>query len=198
MRIQKKLLSPLPNMETILSNVLRHKYRSLIDGKDTYEQIRVVPKHVNRTIFNTPNGTMVSLVLQQEDCNGGATYQALMNYIFGSYIGVTLDVYLDDIIVYSDTVEDYVKDLRTVFDILRKEQLYLTSPDKLQFFAHRFKILGHVIDGRVLVMDLHKVDSILKWKTPTSKELLATFLGGVGFLAPDCPSIRIPTAVLSH
>ena len=55
-----KLASPLPDIEQILREVSRHKYRSLIDGKDAYEQIRVVPEHVSRMIFTTPDGTMVS------------------------------------------------------------------------------------------------------------------------------------------
>src|ERR1700749_2597431 len=105
----RKLTSPLPNMETILFNVLKHKYRSLIDGKDAYEQIRIVPEDVKHTLFNTPDGTMESLVLQQGDCNGGATYQALMNHIFSAYIGVFMDVYLDDILIYSVSVEDPIK-----------------------------------------------------------------------------------------
>ncbi|GAF88391.1 unnamed protein product, partial [marine sediment metagenome] len=58
------------------------------------------PEHVGRTLFTTPDGTMESLVLQQGDCNGPATYQSLMNFIFTSHIGVFLEVYLDDIIIY--------------------------------------------------------------------------------------------------
>jgi len=79
-----------------------------------------------------------------------------------------------------------------VLDVLRKEQLYLTSQDKLQFFAKKLKILGHIIDERGLVMDPHKVDAVSKWKTPTNRELLSSFLGAVGFLAPDCKGIRVP------
>ena len=140
-----KLASPLPDMEEILREVSRHKYRSLIDGKDAYEQIRVIPEHVQRTLFTTPDGTMESLVMQQGDCNAGATYQMLMNHIFGPHLGVFVYVYLDDIIIFSDTVEDHVKHIRIVFDILKKEKLYL-SPSKMQFFANELKILGHVID----------------------------------------------------
>ena len=71
------------------------------------------------------------------------------------------------------------------------------SPDKLQFFAKRTGILGHIIDEDGLVMDPHKVDAVKNWKTPTNKDLLASFLGAVGFLAPDCKDIHIPMAVLT-
>jgi hypothetical protein len=120
-----KLASPLPDIEEILREVSKHKFRSLIDGKDAYKQIRVIPEHVNRTLFNTPDGTMVSLVMQQGDCNTGATYQALMNHIFAPYIGVFMFVYLDDIIIFSDSIADHLKHIRIIFDVLRREKLYL-------------------------------------------------------------------------
>lgn len=59
----------------------------------TGEEIRVVEEDVWKTLFNSPSGTMESLVLQQGDCNGPATYQNLMNHIFAPYIGVWMDVY---------------------------------------------------------------------------------------------------------
>ena len=70
----KKLLSPLLNIELVLRRVVSKKYKSLINSKDTYEQIRIIPEHVNRLIFNTLDGTMVSEVMQLSDCNSEATY----------------------------------------------------------------------------------------------------------------------------
>ena len=70
----KKLLSPLLDIELVLRRVASKKYKSLIDGKDTYEQIRIISEHVNRLIFNTPDGTMVSKVMQLGDCNSRVMY----------------------------------------------------------------------------------------------------------------------------
>ena len=192
----RKLSSPLPDIEEILREVSRHKYRSLMDGTDAYEQIRIIPKHVPRTLFTTPDGTMESLVMQQGDCNAGATYQTLMNHLFASYLGVFMFVYLDDIIIFSDTIEDHIKHVRIVFDVLRKERLFLKA-NKMQFFAEELKILGHIIDDGGIRMDPHKVDKITNWKTPTNKDLLRSFIGAVGFLAPNCKGIRIPMGHLS-
>jgi len=50
----RKSVSPLPDIDAILRNVARHPYKSIIDGKDAYEQIRVEPEHVPRTLFGTP------------------------------------------------------------------------------------------------------------------------------------------------
>lgn len=74
-----KVASPLPDMQVILWDVSKYPYRSLIDGKDAYEQIRIEPEDVHKTLFTTPSGTMVSYVMQIGDCNATSTYQSLMN-----------------------------------------------------------------------------------------------------------------------
>ena len=134
--------------------------------------------------------------MQQGDCNAGATYQSLMNHIFVPHLGVFVYVYLDDIIIFSDSIEDHIKHIRIVFNILRKEKLFL-GPSKMQFFTEELKILGHVIDNKGISMDPHKVDKVLNWKAPTNKDLLRSFIRAVGFLAPDCKEIRIPMGHLS-
>ena len=122
--------------------------------------------------------------------------ETLMNHIFVSYIGVFVYVYLDDIIIFSDSIQDHVKHVRIMFDILRKQKLYL-GLSKMQFFAEELKILGHVINDQGISMDPHKVDKVLNWKAPSNKDLLRSFIGAVGFLAPDCKGIRVPMGHLS-
>lgn len=77
---------------------------------------------------------MVSLVLQQGDINGPVMYQVVMNHIFALYISVFMDVYLNDIVIYSDTIQDHMKHIHLVFDVLCREKFFL-SVDKMNFFA---------------------------------------------------------------
>ena len=93
-----------------------------------------------------------------------------------------------DIVVYSDSLEDHVEHVKTIFDILKRETLFL-SRKKVHLLAKELKILGRIIDSNGICMDLSKVDSIANWKVPTSKELLQGFLGSVGFLADDIAGI---------
>lgn len=88
--------------------------------------------------------------------------QALMNHIFGEYIGSFMDVYLDDIVM--------------------KEKLYL-SEKKLQFLCDEIKILGRVITSDGIKMDREKVDRILHWKVPTNRTLWGCLLRRVPSLA---------------
>jgi hypothetical protein len=190
-----KMSSPLPDIDGVLRRVTTAKYQSLLDLKNAYEQIRIIPEHVGHSAVTTPDGNMVSLVIQMGDCNAPATYQALMNHIFSSYIGCFLDVYLDDIIVYLDTFKDHMSHVKIVVDILRRERLYL-SLKKLNFFQSELKLLGCIMGDHGIRMDLAKVESVLAWKTPTNHDLLHGSLGLVGYLADDMACVRIPMGVL--
>jgi hypothetical protein len=119
-----------------------------------------------------------------------------MNHIFAAYLGVWMDVYLDDIIVYSDTLEEHIEHVKIVIDLLTKEKLYL-SKRKLQFLCKELKVLGHVIDVDGIRMDPAKVDNVLAWKVPTNRDLLRGFLGSVGYLTDDLASVQVPMGVLT-
>jgi len=81
-----------------------------------------------------------------------------MNHLFSAHIGRIMDVYLDDIVVYSDTL----------------------SKTKLRFIAPEIDLLGRILDDKGIRMDPNKVDCVLNWKTPTNRDLLRGFLGSVG------------------
>ena len=191
-----KLSFPMPDMEGILRRVARKPYHLIINGQDTYEQICIIPEHIERTAVMTPDGNMVSHVVQQGDCNAPATYQALMNHIFGEHIGIFMDMYLDDMIIYSDTLEEHVKHVSIVIQILKKEKLYL-SETKLRFLCKEVKILGRVITNDGIRMDPEKVDRMVNWKVPMNHTLCRGFVRAVGYLADDIYKVRIPLGVLA-
>lgn len=194
----QKMTSPLPDIDGMLRRTAKQKYRTTLDMKSAYEQIRIVPEHVSRSTVTTPDGNMVSQVIQIGDCNAPATYQALMNHLFSQYIGRFMDIYLDDIVVYSDNLDDHVKHVKllVVIDILKREKLYL-SRSKIHFISPELKLLGRIIDDQGIQMDTDKVDSVLHWKVPTNRDLLRGFIGSVGYLADDIPNVRIPMGILS-
>ena len=78
----EKDVTPFPDQEQISHDVARAKYQSKIDMSNAYEQIRVEPKDVWKTVFATIYGTFVSHTMQQGDCNAPATFQRLMTVIF--------------------------------------------------------------------------------------------------------------------
>ena len=191
-----KLMSPLPDMEGMLRHTARKQFRIALDLKSAYEQIQIVPGHVHCSTVTTPDGNMVSQVLQMGDCNTPATYQALMNHLFSSYIGHFMDIYLDDIIIYPDSLEEHIQHVKLVLDILLWEKLYLSS-SKLRFIAPSLKLLGCVIDDQGIQIDSNKVDTVINWKVPMNRDLLHGFIGSVGYLADNILNVHIPMGTLS-
>jgi hypothetical protein len=73
---------PLPNQDMIREAVASHPFVSIIDISDAYEQMRIVPEDMPKTLFSSPLGTYISNVLQQGDCNRPSSWQRLMTHIF--------------------------------------------------------------------------------------------------------------------
>lgn len=192
----EKDVTPFPDQEQIRHDVSRGKHRSKIDMSNAYEQIRVNPKDVWKTSFATVYGTFVSHTMQQGDCNAPATFQRLMTAIFREYIGRFVHVYLDDIFIFSDSVEEHEKHLALVFDKLRKAQLYLEE-SKLDLYSKRMDCLGHIIDDRGIHADADKMARVREWRTPRNKHDIQRFLGLVQYLAHFMPDVSAYTGPLS-
>jgi len=192
----EKDVTPFPDQEQIRMDVARGKYRSKIDMSDAYEQIRVEPQDVWKTAFSTVYGTFVSHTMQQGDCNAPATFQRLMTAIFREFIGRFVHVYLDDIFVYSNSIEEHERHLGLVFDKLRKAQLYLEE-SKLDLYSKRMDCLGHIIDDRGIHADSDKMARVREWRTPRNKHDVQRFLGLVQYLAHFMPDVSAYTGPLA-
>ena len=177
-------------------DVARAKFRSKIDLSDAYEQVRIDMEDIWKTAFATPYGTFVSLVMQQGDCNAPATFQRLMTTLFRDFLGRFVHVYLDDIFIYSDSIEDHEKHLKLVFETPRKAKLYI-SRAKCDLYSNRMDCLGHIIDDRGLHADADKMDRIRNWRPPRSYHEVQRFLGLVNYLAPFMPDVSAYTTPLS-
>lgn len=191
-----KDVSPFPDQEQIRQDVARAAVRSKIDLSDAYEQVRIVPEDVEKTAFSTVYGTMVSLVMQQGDCNAPATFQRLMVHVFREHIGTFMHAYLDDLFIFSDSVEEHEKHLGTVFELLRSAKLYLKST-KCDLYSERMDCLGHMIDHRGLHADDDKMARVREWRTPRDFHDVQRFLGLVQYLAHFMPNVSAYTGPLS-
>jgi hypothetical protein len=142
-------VTPLPDQDIIHDAVARAKFRSKIDMTDAFEQVRIIPEHVQYTTFTSILGTYQSEVMQIGDLNGPSTMQRLMTWVFRERIGVSVFVYLDDIFIYSDTIEQHEDDLEYVLTCLRREELYIAK-HKFDVYSECMDCLGHVIDEKGL------------------------------------------------
>ena len=191
-----KDVTPFPDQDQIRLDVAKAKFRSKIDMSDAYEQIRVEPSDVEKTAFATVYGTYISHTMQQGDCNAPATFQRIMTMVFREFIGRFVHVYLDDIFVFSNSIEEHESHLRVVFEQLRVFQFYLQA-DKCQLYASKMDCLGHLIDDRGLHCDTDKLTKIRNWRTPRTYHDIQRFLGLVQYLSHFLPDISAYTGPLS-
>ena len=162
------------------------------------EQIHVEPKNVWKMVFTTICGTFVSHTMQQEDCNALAAFRWLMTVIFQDYIGRFVQVYLDNIFVYSNSIEEHEKHLELIFDELREVHLYLEE-SKLNLYSKRMNWLGHLIDDHSIHVDSDKMSHIHGWCTPRNKHNVQRFLRLMQYLAhfmPDVSAYTVPLAAI--
>uniref|UniRef100_A0A3Q7I7Z1 Reverse transcriptase domain-containing protein n=1 Tax=Solanum lycopersicum TaxID=4081 RepID=A0A3Q7I7Z1_SOLLC len=108
--------------------------------------------------------------------NAPATFCTLMNRLFHYYLDQFVVVYLDDIVVYSDNMEDHVEHLCKVFEILRNNELYVKR-EKCSFAQPIVRFLGHTISHGKIQMDSDKIAAINNWEAPTKVPELRSFLG---------------------
>jgi transposase InsO family protein len=190
-----KDVTPFPDQDQIRMDVARAKYRTKIDMSDAYEQIRIDPADVWKTAFASPLGTYVSRVMQQGDCNAPATFQRLMTWIFREYLGLFVRVYLDDIFVFSDTIEEHENHLEITFEVIRSHKMFL-SRSKLDLYSEDMDCLGHRIDDRGLHADSDKMGRIIEWRTPRSQHEVQRFVGLVQYIAHFMPDVSAYTSPL--
>ena len=194
-----KDVTPFPDQEQIRNDVARAPYRSKIDLSNAYEQIRIEPCDIWKTAFATVFGTYLSNVMQQGDCNAPATFQRLMTVTFRIYLGKFVHVYLDDIFVYSYSIEEHEEHLGLVFNKLRESNLYCEKK-KVDLYSTKMDCLGHVIDNRGIHADPDKMTKVHEWPTPKDKLGVQQFLGLIQYLAHfmlDVSAWTGPLAVLA-
>ena len=121
----EKDVSPFLDQDTIWHDVVHAMYRSKLDMSEVYEQIHIHDEDIPKTAFAIIFGTFVSQVMQQGDCNAPSTFQRLMT-VFCNFVMRFVHVYLDDIFIYSSTIEEHKDHLAQVFNKLWEAQLYLS------------------------------------------------------------------------
>nr|CAN64786.1 hypothetical protein VITISV_014071 [Vitis vinifera] len=125
-------------------------------------------------------GSYEFLVMPFGLTNAPTMFCTLMNKIFHPYLDKFVVVYLDDIVIYSNTLKEHEEHLRKVFKILRQNKLYVKK-EKCSFAKEEVSFLGHRIRDGKLMMDDSKVKAIQEWDPPTKVPQLRSFLSLVNY-----------------
>jgi len=186
----------IPNQRMILNSLGSARYRSKMDLSDAYFQTRVESKDVDKNSFKSLFGCFGTKVMLQGDMNGPGTFMPIMSDLFANDIGPFMWVYIDDILIYSDTEQDHLKHIAMVCDKRKQAQFY-PSRKKSEFFAASIYVLGHIIDDQGLRASLEKITRIEAWTTPKNKKQLEEFLGVVNYISQFIPHLTSITAPLT-
>jgi hypothetical protein len=123
--------------------------------------------------------------------NSPATFQMMMNEIFQDLIteGV-VSVYLNDILIFTNLMEEHCRITRLVLDRMREHKLYLW-PEKCEFKQTRIEYLGVIILHNKVEMDPVKIAGVADWPTPSNKKEVQSFIGFINFT--NASSLGSPT-----
>ena len=135
---------------------------------------------ISKTAFRTHHGHFEFTVMPFGLCNAPSSFQATMNTIFHPFLRQFIIVFLDDILIYSATLEDHVSHLEQAFQVLLQEHFVLKF-SKCTFAQPQVEYLGHVVSSRGVAPVLAKVQAIQQWSEPRSARALRNFLGLAGF-----------------
>ena len=171
----------LPKIESILDSLLGAKIFSTLDLKAGYWQVEMAEECKAYTAFTCgPLGFYECDTMPFGAINSPATFQRLVHDCLGDLNMRWCIVYLDDIIIFSDTKEEHLKRLEAVFQKLAAAGLKL-KPSKCFLFREEIEYLGHVVSGKGISTNPKKVEAVTKWPTTETVYDVRSFLGFVGY-----------------
>ncbi|CAN6567559.1 unnamed protein product [Malus baccata var. baccata] len=167
---------PLPLIADLFDQLGEARYFTKLDLRSGYYQVRIAPGDESKTAMVTRYGSFEYKVMPFGLTNAPATFCTLMNKVFHPYLDKFVVVYIDDIVVYSKTLEEHVEHLRIVFKTFREHELYVKK-EKCSFATKEVEFLGHKIKEGKLMMEKGKIKAIQEWEPPTKVPTLRSFLG---------------------
>jgi hypothetical protein len=167
-----------------------------MDMTNTLFQMKMKLEHIPLTAVTTPFGLYEFVVMPMGFRNAPSIHQRRVTRALKAYIGKFCHIYLDDIVIWSDTVENHLRHVRLVLEALWEHKLYL-NPKKCKFMQTSINFLGHIISCDGITPDGSKIDKILSWPTPSSSTDVRKFLGLVCYLAAFLPGLAKHTMVLN-
>ena len=170
----------LPRIEDNLDALKGAKFFSTLDLISGYWQVEMAPEDKEKTAFCTKYGLFQFKVMPYGLSNAPGTFERLMETVLRGMQWERAVLYLDDIIVFSDSVEEHLKRLEEILQRLRAANLML-KPSKCHFFKHQVEFLGHIVSQDGVSTDPHKVEAVKEWPIPRRVRDVRAFLGLTGY-----------------
>lgn len=171
---------PIPNMDGLLDKLERCQYFTTLDLASGFHQIKMHKDSIEKTAFSTDNGHYEFLRMPFGLKNARATLQRMINEVLKDFINKICLVYMDDVIVFSTTLDEHILNLKEIFKKFQEYNLKVQL-DKCEFLKHETEFFGHVVTTEGIKPNPKKIDAILKMPLPRTHKEIKSFLGMVGF-----------------
>lgn len=184
---------PLPNINDLFDKLGKSVYFSTIDLASGYHQIEVEEQDRQKTAFSA-NGHFEFLRMPFGLKTAPATFQRTMDNVLRGLQGLHCMVYLDDVIIFSSSLDEHIQKLRLVFDRLRQTNLKVQL-DKSEFLQKEVLYLGHIITKDGLKPNDDKIKAVMNFPLPKTTTEIKSFLGLVGYyrrFIPDFAKLTQP------
>ena len=112
--------------------------------------------------------------------NAPAYFMNLMNKVFMDELDKFVVVFIDDILIYSKSVQEHEQHLRVVLEKLKAHKLYAKF-SKCEFWLEKVAFLGHILTAEGVAVDPEKVEAVSNWQQPTNVSEIRSFLGLAGY-----------------
>ncbi|GBG92509.1 hypothetical protein CBR_g55782 [Chara braunii] len=175
-----KTVGPLPRIDDLLERLGGAKFFSKLDLKSGYHQLDIRQEDRYKTAFKTQYGHFEWLVMPFGLTNAPATFQAAMTTEFRHMLDRFVLIYLDDILVYSRSLDKHVEHLRTILERLRQAK-YKANRDKCEFARQELEYLGHYVTPQGIRPLADKIEAIRVWPEPTNTTDVRSFMGLAGY-----------------
>jgi len=179
-KISKKDRYPLPLISDLLDSPSQAKVYTKIDLRHTYHLVHIAEGDEWKTAFRTCYDSYELQVMPFSLTNAPAAFQRFINLVFMDMLNVCIIVYLDDILVYLDNMEDHTKHIWDVLWQLCQHKLY-AKPKKCEFHLDLVEYLGYFLSPNSLMMSQDKVKTICDWPEPHKVKDIQSFLGFTNF-----------------
>ena len=187
---------PIPDQEEHLQFCKDKPFKTQLDAWSGYWQIPMAQEDKNKTAFITPHGIWRFNRMPFGLANAPATFQRFLNDSLSTNIkNEECRVYIDDIIVASTTFEEHLKQLRSVFESIRKAKVLLKAP-KCNLGYDRVKHLGRIIEGSRISIDSDMISAVKEFPEPKTVKKVQEFLGLTGYSRRFIPNFAALAAPL--
>ena len=186
--VTKRDMTPLPLVNDILRQISGAKWFTAVDAAKGYWQIGMHHDSIEKTAFNTPFGLFEWLAMPMGLTNSAACFQKMITEVMGPLLYECCLVYLDDIFIFSPTLEDHIKDVERVFKRLRDCGLKIRA-DKTTLCRRQVKCLGFILDSEGLKPLSSKIDAIKNVKVEKTRRGVMSFLGLTRYYARFVPKL---------